>query len=83
MPQAESKSLGPKVLQRQNLWTDRNIGLVELFQEFVAFVVDRELMVPVAYQDSLLVVGLVTKDGGVPRMKDLRARMNVGKEGNK
>jgi hypothetical protein len=83
MPQAESKSLGPKVLQWQNLWTDRNIGLVELFQEFVAFVVDRELMVPVAYHDSLLVVSLVTKDGGVPRMKDLRARMNVGKEGNK
>jgi hypothetical protein len=57
-----------------------SIGLVELFEEFVAFVAAREPMVPVTYQDSLSVVSLVMKGGGVPRTKHLRARMNLTKE---
>ncbi len=48
-----------------------NIGLVELFEEFLAFMAARGSMVPMIYQDSSSVVSLVMKEGGVPRTKHL------------
>ena len=56
------------------------IVLVELFEEFVAFVAARGSIVPVIYQYSSSVVSLVMKGGGVPRTKHLRVRMNLTKE---
>ena len=57
-----------------------NLGFIELFQEFVEFLVGRELKTPIVFQDCSAVVTLVTKGGGVTRTKHLRARMNLGKE---
>ncbi len=36
--------------------------------------------VPIIYQDSTLVILLITKVGGVARSKCLRARMNLGRD---
>jgi hypothetical protein len=57
-----------------------NIGLVELFQEFVEFLTMTGVNTPVIYQDCQAVISLVTKGGGVTRTKHLRARMHLGKE---
>jgi hypothetical protein len=57
-----------------------NLGLVELFQEFVNFLVMENVQMPVVYQYCNAVVSLVTIGGGVTRIKHLRVRMNLGKE---
>jgi hypothetical protein len=57
-----------------------NLGLVELFQEFVYFVTKKTTKTPVIFQDCNAVATLVTKGGGKLRTKHLRARMNLGKE---
>jgi hypothetical protein len=57
-----------------------NLGLVELFQEFIEFFTMKKQKPPMIYQDCNEVVTLATKGGGMPRTKHLRARMNLGKE---
>jgi hypothetical protein len=57
-----------------------NLGLVELFKEFLDFVVGKETETPIVYQDCKSVIRLVTIGGGVTRTKHLRARMHLGKE---
>jgi hypothetical protein len=57
-----------------------NIGLVELFEEFVTFLVNEKIATPIIYQDSSSVVSLVTLGGGVTRTKHLRNRMHLAKE---
>jgi ribosomal protein L7Ae-like RNA K-turn-binding protein len=57
-----------------------NLGLVELFQEFVEFVTKKRIAPPLVYQDCNAVITLVTKGGGKLRTKHLRARMHLGKE---
>jgi hypothetical protein len=57
-----------------------NLGMIELFQEFVEFVLGKKVEAPLVYQDYNAVVSLVTKGGGQTRTKHLRARMNLGKE---
>jgi hypothetical protein len=57
-----------------------NLGLIELFQEFVNFVMKKKAGVPVVYQDWNAVLMLVTKGGGKLCTKHLRARMHLGKE---
>jgi hypothetical protein len=41
------------------------VGFIELFQEFVSFIISDNLPVPIVYQDSTSVITLVTKGGGV------------------
>ncbi len=48
-----------------------NLGLVELFKEFVEFLVGRDINVPIVYQDCKAVISLVTIGGGVTRTKHL------------
>jgi hypothetical protein len=57
-----------------------NVGFVELFEEFLSFLLNVKERTPIIYQDCTSVIDLVTKGGGVVRTKHLRARMNVGKE---
>jgi hypothetical protein len=57
-----------------------NLGLVELFQEFVEFITQKKVSTPEVFQDCNAVVSLVTLGGGKLRTKHLRARMNLGKE---
>jgi hypothetical protein len=57
-----------------------NIGLVELFEEFVAFLINETIATPVVSQGSSSVVSLVTLGGGVTRTKHLRNRMHLAKE---
>jgi hypothetical protein len=57
-----------------------NLGLVELFKEFVDYVTGEETKTPIVYQDCKSVISLVTIGGGITRTKHLRARMNLGKE---
>jgi hypothetical protein len=52
-----------------------NIGLAELFAEFVAFVTNSEQMKPLIYQDSTSVITMVTEGGGATRSKTMRMRM--------
>jgi len=57
-----------------------NVGLAELFREFVEFLTMKEIAVPIIYEDCNAVVSLVTIGGGITRTKHLRARMFLGKE---
>jgi hypothetical protein len=57
-----------------------NLGLIELFHEFLEFLMMKKLDPPTIYQDCNAVVSLVTKGGGQTRTKHLQARMNLGKE---
>jgi hypothetical protein len=57
-----------------------NLGLVELFKEFLEFITQSNVSTPVVYQDCSAVVSLVTKGGGKTRTKHLRARMNLARE---
>ena len=57
------------------------IGLVELFAEFIAFITNSPMQIPVIYHDSPSVITLVTKGGGIVRTKHLCVRMNFCKEG--
>ena len=57
-----------------------NVGLVELFKEFVEFLIMKRIPGPIVYEDCNAVVSLVTLGGGVTRTKHLRVRMHLGKE---
>jgi len=57
-----------------------NLGLIELFHEFLEFLTMKRVDPPTIYQDCNAVVSLDTKGGGQTRTKHLRARMNLGKE---
>jgi len=57
-----------------------NLGLVELFHEFVSFLLGREAPTPIVFQDCTAVISLVTIGGGITRTKHMRARKNLGKE---
>jgi len=57
-----------------------NFGLVELFEEFITFLVKEKIATSIIYQDSSSVVSLVTLGGGVTRTKHLRNRMHLAKE---
>lgn len=57
-----------------------NLGLIELFHEFLQFIMDGPIPVPMVYQDCNAVISLVMKGGGVTRTKHLQARMNLAKE---
>eukprot|EP00590_Aulacoseira_subarctica_P007934 CAMPEP_0172427188 /NCGR_PEP_ID=MMETSP1064-20121228/40977_1 /TAXON_ID=202472 /ORGANISM="Aulacoseira subarctica , Strain CCAP 1002/5" /LENGTH=176 /DNA_ID=CAMNT_0013171267 /DNA_START=105 /DNA_END=635 /DNA_ORIENTATION=- len=57
-----------------------NLGLVELFHEFISFLFGEQIPLPIIYQDSTSVISLVTRGGGVTRTKHMRARVNLGKE---
>ncbi len=54
-----------------------NLGLVELFQELVEFMLIERLLKPIIFQDNTSVIMLVTKGGGVMRTKHLRVGMNL------
>jgi hypothetical protein len=57
-----------------------NLGLIELFHKFLEFLMMKKIDTLTIYQDCNAVVLLVTKGGGQTRTKNLRARMNLGKE---
>jgi hypothetical protein len=57
-----------------------NIGLVELFHEFITFLVSDKIPTPIIYQDCTSVITLVTQGGGVTRTRHLRNRMHLVKE---
>jgi hypothetical protein len=57
-----------------------NVSLVELFHEFLGFVLNQKIAKPIVYQDNTSVISLVTVGGGVVRTKHLRARMGLVKE---
>jgi hypothetical protein len=48
-----------------------NLGMIELFQEFVEFVLGKKVEAPLVYQDCNAVVSLVTRGGGQTRTKHL------------
>jgi hypothetical protein len=56
------------------------IGFIELFHEFISFLIPDDIPVPIVYQDSTSVITLVTKGGGVTRTRHLRNRMHLVKE---
>ena len=57
-----------------------NIGFVELFQEFLAFILNKQLELPIIYQDSTSVISLVKEAGGIVRTKHLRVRTELCRE---
>jgi hypothetical protein len=57
-----------------------NVGLMELFKEFVEFSTMQNIETLIIYEDCNAVVSLVTLGGGVTRTKHLSARMHLGKE---
>jgi len=57
-----------------------NVGFVELFHEFMSFILNCAVDTPVVYQDNTSVISLVTLGGGKVRTKHLRTRMFLVKE---
>ncbi len=57
-----------------------NVSFIELFEDFFHFITHTEKQTPLIYQDSTSVISLVTKGGGIVRMKHLRVRRNLCKE---
>ena len=57
-----------------------NIYFVELFNEFLSFILNRKLECPLIFEDCKAVISLVTEGGGVMRTKHLRVRMELCKE---
>jgi len=57
-----------------------NLANVEVFTEFLEFVLNQKLSVPTVYQDNTSVISLVTSGGGITRTKHLHARMNLVRE---
>jgi hypothetical protein len=52
-----------------------NVGFVELFHEFLTFILNCSIEMPTVYQDNTSVISLVTLGGGKVRAKHLRTRM--------
>jgi len=48
-----------------------NLGFIELFQEFVTFVTNAKVEVPLIFQDNTSVISMVTTGGGMTRTKDM------------
>lgn len=57
-----------------------NLGLTELFHEFIEYRKKKKIAVPKVCQDCNAVVTLVMKCGGKLRTKHLHMRMHLGKE---
>jgi hypothetical protein len=57
-----------------------NVSFVELFAEFFAFIIDKDIKAPTIYQDSMSVISLISQGLGAMRTKHFRVRMNLGKE---
>jgi hypothetical protein len=57
-----------------------NIGFVELFHEFISFILDCAVDIPMVYQDNTSIISLVTLGGGKVRTKHLRTRMFLVRE---
>jgi hypothetical protein len=57
-----------------------NVGFVELFHEFLSFILNCSVEVPTVYQDNTSVISLVTNGGGKVRTKHLRTRMYLTME---
>jgi hypothetical protein len=74
------KCMSKSPMEAELIGLTDNLGLVELFKEFVDFITGKEMRTPVIFQDCKAVISLVTIGGGVMRTKHLRARMNLGKE---
>jgi hypothetical protein len=52
-----------------------NLGFIELFQEFVTFITNAKVEVPLIFQDNTSVISMVTTGGGMTRTKHMRTRM--------
>ncbi len=57
-----------------------NFGLTELCHEFSEFITASPINKPIIYQDSTLVIQMVTTVGGIVRTKRMRALMNLACE---
>jgi hypothetical protein len=57
-----------------------NIQFVELFAEFLSFIMNWTVQIPLIYQDCTALISLVTECGGVVRTKHLRVRRELCKE---
>jgi len=80
MSSRKQKCMSESPMEAELIALMDNLGLVELFREFLEFVTQGPVPIPVVYQDCNAVVTLVTKGGGQTRTKHLRARMHLGKE---
>lgn len=56
------------------------LGLLSFFSEFIEFITNRKLEIPIIYQDSTSVISLVKEGGGVARTKHLRVHMALCQE---
>ncbi len=52
-----------------------NLGFIELFQEFITFVTNAKVEVPLIFQDNNLVISTVTTGGGITWTKHMRTRI--------
>ena len=62
-------------------WSD-NVYFVELFAEFLAFVMNAEYKPPLILEDCTAVITLVSEGGGITRTKHLRVRMELSSHCN-
>ncbi len=61
----KQKCMSKSPMEAELIGLSDNLGLVELFKEFVEILVGREIDVPIVYQDCKAVISLVTIGGAV------------------
>ena len=57
-----------------------NVSFIELFAEFLAFILNRPIAPPMVYEDCTAVIALVKDGGGVARTKHLRVHIELTKQ---
>jgi len=76
----KQKCISKSPTEAELIGLTNNLGFIELFQEFVEFLIGKKVNAPIVFQDCSAVVMLVTKGGGITRTEHLHAHMNLGKE---
>ncbi len=80
MSSKKQKCMSKSPTEAELIGLTDNLGLGELFKEFVDFITGKNMKTPVVFQDCKAVISLVTIGGGITCTKHRRARMNLGKE---
>jgi hypothetical protein len=52
-----------------------NLGCIELFYEFIPFIANGKVEIPLIYQDNTSVITMVTSGGGIMQTKQMRSRI--------
>jgi hypothetical protein len=71
----KQKCVGKSPTEAELVALSDNLGFVELFHEFISFIMNSKVGIPLIYQDNTSVISMVSSGGGITRTKHMRSRM--------